>query len=146
MIGEEEITNSIVRFLKSNGWDVFAFDFPQSGTGISLKENGSNKEKNRGSINPDIIATKGDILLIMENKPNFFKKDIEKLQGVKDGKYSESISKHFPNLKYSRIATGIGLSYTDANYRKTIEQKESIEAYVFVNEDTSVSNLSRLPI
>ncbi len=142
MIKEETITKCILNFLAKKGWRVLSFDFPQSGTGISLKVNNSHNEKNRGSVTPDVIAIKSNILLILENKSDFSKKDLDKLETVKDGRYSESLIRHFPNLKSKRICIGMGLGATSANLAKVTQYKNELDAYIIVGEDASISAYS----
>ena len=67
---EEEITKSILKWLIENNWEIICFDFPKSGTGIFLHPNGSSN-KNKDSINIDIIAIKNGISLFFENKDRF---------------------------------------------------------------------------
>ena len=36
---EEQATKAILDWLEENGWKIICFDFPQSGTGVSLHPN-----------------------------------------------------------------------------------------------------------
>ena len=54
---EENVTKKLLGWLQDNGWDIVCYDFPQSGTGIFLHPNDT-LEKNKDSINPDIVAVK----------------------------------------------------------------------------------------
>ena len=52
---EEQVTKNILDWLEGNGWKIICYDFPQSGTGVLLHLNNSNRtEKNKGGIIPDI--------------------------------------------------------------------------------------------
>lgn len=57
---EENVTLSLINWLKDSGWDVIAFDYPGSGTGIRLHKNGT-RYKNKDTIVPDIIAVRNSI-------------------------------------------------------------------------------------
>ena len=74
---EEQVTKSILKWLIENGWNIVCFDFPQSGTGHFLHPNGTN-HKNKDSINPDIVAVKGNTCLFFENKARFYYPDYQK--------------------------------------------------------------------
>ena len=54
-MNEEFVTKSIIYYLKSNGWNIFSFDYPQSGTGYLIHPN-SRFHKNKEAVIPDIIA------------------------------------------------------------------------------------------
>lgn len=112
---EEFITKAILRYLDSKGWRILAFDYPQSGTGIPLHPTkGPNCAKNLGAITPDIVASKDQTLLILENKPGFYKGDVQKLKAVKAGEYSESIRMVFGISDFSiKVGIGIGDSLRD---------------------------------
>ena len=48
---EEKVTKNILDWLEENGWTIICYDFPQSGTGVLLHLNNSNRtEKNKGGI------------------------------------------------------------------------------------------------
>ncbi|MEW6067316.1 MAG: hypothetical protein AB1610_03350 [Nitrospirota bacterium] len=92
--------------------EILSYDFPQSGTGISLQPNQAFRQpetKNEGVIIPDIIAFKDGIGLISENKPYFEKQDIDKLEKIRDGIYSESLNKVFRDRQINKLVLGIVL-------------------------------------
>lgn len=132
---EETITTKLVEHLETNGWDVISFDFPQSGTGTLLKKNGVVKEKNKHSITPDIIALKSDVLLFMENKSWFSKKDVEKLLAVRRDDYSDDLPRHFPNLKFKKITIGVGLSDTENNSNKLKKEGGELDLHILLGKD-----------
>lgn len=51
MMSEEQVTKLILEWLLNKKWNIIAFDFPQSGTGIYLHPNDQSSEKNDRSIN-----------------------------------------------------------------------------------------------
>ena len=59
-MSEEEVTKNILKYLKNNNWNIYSYDFPQSGTGIMIKKNNEKNNKNKNSIIPDIIAIKNN--------------------------------------------------------------------------------------
>ena len=64
---EEQVTKSLLKWLSDHQWEIICFDFPQSGTGRFLHPNGDTN-KNKDTINPDIVAVKDNICLFFENK------------------------------------------------------------------------------
>lgn len=107
---EEQVTKAILKWLEQRDWEIYSFDFPQSGApGVRLHPD-SNCDKNIGMIIPDIIAYKSNCLLIMENKNNYFKKDFIKLNELKHSNfYHESLKTLQNETKTTEIKIGIGL-------------------------------------
>lgn len=109
---EEFITKSFLKFLIDRDWEILSYDFPQSGTGISLQPNYKLRRpetKNEGMITPDIIAFKDGIGLISENKLCFDRQDVNKLVKIRQGIYSESVSKVFRDRQVKKLVLGIVL-------------------------------------
>ena len=106
---EEHVTKALLKWLIGNKWDIICFDFPQSGTGRLLHPNGAS-EKNKGAINPDIVAVRNGICLFFENKERFYYPDYEKVNNlIVDNQYTESISLLLSGNNVSKIYYGIGL-------------------------------------
>jgi hypothetical protein len=58
-ITEEQLTKAILEWLIANNWEIICYDFPQSGTGVSIHPNEELRTtKNKGAIIPDIVAIK----------------------------------------------------------------------------------------
>ena len=109
---EEQVTKCILKWLIENGWDIVAFDFPQSGTGIRLKRDDAEEEKNKDSIIPDIIAVKNGMCTFWENKNRYYYPDYEKVQGLRfDNKYKKSIGDILNSYNVQKIYYGIGIPY-----------------------------------
>lgn len=107
---EENVTKSILKWLKNNEWEIVCFDFPQSGTGQFLHPNNSESEKIKGAINPDIVAVKNDICIFFENKNRFYYHDYEKQNSlINENDYSNAINILLSNYKVKNIYYGIGL-------------------------------------
>lgn len=117
---EENVTKNILQWLQKNNWEIICFDFPQSGTGVLLHLNNSNRtEKNKGGIIPDIIAVKNDIAVFFENKDRFYQPDFDKLFEIKtELNYSDSLNLLLSDHNISSILYGIGIS----DIRKEIEK------------------------
>jgi hypothetical protein len=80
-LNEEDITLSLMKFLRAEGWIILSFDYPGSGTGDLLRDPLSNSKS--AGWKPDIIAHfDGDVLLI-ETKPKYNKTDDHKLANWK---------------------------------------------------------------
>ena len=136
-ITEEQVTKSILNWLEENGWEIICFDFPQSGTGVSLHPNEELRStKNKGAIIPDIVAVKNMIVVFFENKDRFVLGDFIKLQGLKLGNdYSVSLDKLLKNLNHKKIFYGVGLPNTENTIKNTMENKEKIDFAIFVSSN-----------
>lgn len=128
MFTEERITNYILDYLEENGWKILCFDYPQSGTGIYFKNENLLGNKNKNSINPDIIATKNKISLYFENKSYYYQPDVDLLKKLKIlNPYRKSIDRKLLETKNTNFYYGIGLPYTLDNenkIQKLLENKE----------------------
>jgi hypothetical protein len=138
---EEQITKAILNWLEASGWKIICFDFPQSGTGVSLHPNEDIREtKNKGAIIPDIVAIKDKKVIFFENKDRFVLSDFDKVAELRTTTdYSASIKKLLNGLTYSNIFYGVGLPLTEYTEAKTAESKSKIDFAVFVSEDKSVA-------
>lgn len=111
-MNEEFVTKSIINFLKTNGWTIFAFDYPQSGTGFLIHPN-DRFHKTKEAIIPDIIANKESICIIMENKSYFYADDFIKLDELGNSEiYTNDLENLTSRLSCEKILYGIGLPNT----------------------------------
>ena len=141
---EEKVTITILKWLQSNGWQIICFDFPQSGTGVSLHPNEDLREntKNKGAIIPDIIANKDGISLFFENKDRFVLSDFQKINYVKvSGDYVESLSNLLTNYESNAIYYGIGLPYSKTLESKLIKHQDLIDFVISVNSNFEITIL-----
>ena len=138
---EEQVTKAVLNWLEKNGWKIICFDFPQSGTGVSLHPNEEIRTtKNRGAIIPDIVAIKGRSVVFFENKDRFVLDDFLKIKELrKSSNYSNSIKKLLSGCNYEQIVYGVGLPITDDAEKKTMENLEKIDFAVFVSADKSIT-------
>lgn len=139
---EERITRRMLSWLKSEGWLIVAYDYPQSGTGYSLHSvNRTIGSKNDGAIIPDIVATRNGEALFFENKVDFSLVDIQAIEVLKDsGLYDESIAmllKQFQPI--SKIRFGFALKNCANNLKKLNEYKESLDFAFLVNQNLEVT-------
>ena len=118
---EEQVTKSILMWLEDNGWFIISYDFPQSGTGISIHSNNKiRKSKNDKVIIPDILAHKENKLVYFENKDRFVLSDFIKLNEVKSsGNYSESFNSLLENYDCQKMFFGVGLPNTRVSRLKS---------------------------
>ena len=122
MITEERITNYILDYLEENGWKILCFDYPQSGTGIYFKDENFLNNKNKNSINPDIIVTKDKISLYFENKSYYYEPDVDLIKKLKKlNPYRKSIDRKLKETKNTVFFYGVGLPYTLDNENKVRE-------------------------
>ena len=107
---EEQVTKAILKWLLDNNWEIVCFDFPQSGTGRLLHPNIESAHKNRGAINPDIIAVRNSVCLFFENKDRFYLPDYEKLHSlIIDNHYTDDIELLTKGNNIEEYYFGIGL-------------------------------------
>ena len=139
-ITEEQVTKSLLDWLELNGWEVICFDFPQSGTGVSLHPNENIRTgKNKGALIPDIVAIKNDIVVFFENKDRFVLSDFFKVQELRQNNdYSCSIEKLLASYKYSHIFYGVGLVYSVNASKRAVENIDKVDFMIFYHEDKSV--------
>lgn len=64
---EEYVTYKVSEYLANNNWEIISCNPPGSHGGICLLD----EDRSKGGIIPDIIAKKGEYILIVESKPFF---------------------------------------------------------------------------
>jgi len=130
---EETITINFVRELKSKGWIVIAFDFPQSGTGMILHPKNSTGKLDDSYI-PDIIAYKNGIGIITENKVYYSDYDIQKLIQLKETNiYSDSIRMAFNDYPVTKILYGVILMDDENNKDRLLSIRNNIDFSLLYN-------------
>jgi hypothetical protein len=136
-ITEEQATKAILDWLENNDWKIICFDFPQSGTGVSLHPNKNLRTtKNKGAIIPDIVAIKNEVVVFFENKDRFVFDDFIKVQDLRlNNDYSNSIKRLLADFMYSNILYGIGIVHSVNAEQKTKEQLDKIDFLVFCNNE-----------
>jgi len=133
---EERLTKNVIKWLKINNWEIICYDFPQSGTGISLHPNPEVRldSKNKGGIIPDIVAYRYGVVVFFENKDRFFKSDFEKVKFLHDTTiYSKAINKLLKNYKPNKIYYGVGGPSNKLFIPKAIEKKYLVDFIIAVN-------------
>jgi len=124
-----------MEWLNENGWDIICFDFPQSGTGRVLHPSNTTS-KTEGAIIPDIVAVKNGIVLDFENKDKFVRSDFEKVATLKSTDiYDESFAALLRNYPFSNIYYGIGMLFTENNFKKSEELSEMVDFIVYLKDD-----------
>jgi hypothetical protein len=135
-VNEEHITKSILLFLKSKDWNIFSFDYPQSGTGFFIHPNDRN-DKNKDSLIPDIIANKSNTCIIMENKSYYYHNDFLKLNDLKSNiNYINDLNNIKNRLKCDNILYGIGLPNEKKIISRSKEDIHLIDFIIAVNESS----------
>lgn len=138
---EETVTKTILNWLIQRGWDIVCFDFPQSGTGHLLHPNNAGSEKNKGSINPDIVTVKGEVCLFFENKNRFYYLDYEKQHSLINGNdYSIAIKNLLSPYSVTEIYYGIG-SPIIKNSKKFLKSAQLVDFIIGVDETERISVL-----
>ncbi len=137
---EEHVTKAIIKWLIDNQWEILCFDFPQSGTGRLLHPNGSS-EKNKGAINPDIVAVRNGVCLFFENKDRFYYPDYEKVHDlIVNNDYSDAISDLLVGYTVENFFYGIGIP-TTKHTKRSMESAHLVDFIVGVEENRAVSLL-----
>ena len=137
---EEQVTKALLKWLIDNKWEIICFDFPQSGTGRLLHPNGAN-EKNKGAINPDIVAVRNEVCLFFENKDRFYFPDYEKVNDlIVDNEYTDDIAKLLAGHIVKVFYYGIGLP-TEKHSSKSQKSAEMVDFIVGVSADKTVEVL-----
>ena len=137
---EEKVTKIILDWLEDNAWKIICYDFPQSGTGVLLHPNGSNrKEKNKGGIIPDIIAVKDNISVFFENKDRFYEPDFDKLQEIKkEANYSDALDKLLTGFNIEAIYYGIAIPELKNAIEKSKLHLEKIDFLISTNDKEEI--------
>ena len=137
---EEHVTKAILNWLQGNGWEIICFDFPQSGTGRLLHPNGSS-DKNKGSINPDIVAVRNGVCLFFENKDRFYLPDYEKIHGlIVNNVYTDAIAQLLKGFTIREYYYGIGLP-SGKHGKGSRNAARLVDFIVAVSEDREISVL-----
>ena len=137
---EEHVTKAILKWLSANKWEIICFDFPQSGTGRLLHPNGAT-EKNKGAINPDIVAVRDSICLFFENKDRFYFPDYEKVNElIVDNQYTDDISELLVGRTVDAFFYGIGLP-TQKHKKGSRDSAHLVDFIVGVEETKNITIL-----
>lgn len=137
---EEQVTKAILKWLIDHQWSIVCYDFPQSGTGHFLHPNGST-DKNKDTINPDIVAVKDNLCLFFEDKDRYYYPDYEKQNKlINDNNYTDAISSLLRDYPVSVIYYGIGFPKSKYSGDAVINQT-LVDFIVGVDETKSVSFL-----
>lgn len=139
-ITEEQLTKAILDWLEANDWKIICFDFPQSGTGVSLHPNEELRTtKNKGAFIPDIVAIKNGTVIFFENKDRFVLDDFIKVQDLRNNNdYSNSIVRLLAEFEYSKILYGVGLVHSENTEQKTNLHLDKIDFAIFYHENKTI--------
>ncbi len=141
---EENVTKKIIGWLTDNGWSIVCYDFPQSGTGVFLHPNDST-EKNKDTINPDIVAVKNDVAVFFENKSYFYFQDFKKVEELRaTDKYSNAINTLLQDYSINMIYYGIGYP-KEVHKKKAKESLNMVDFIIGVEESGLIEVLYSLP-
>ena len=137
-MNEEQVTEAVEEYLESEGWTMFAVDYPTSGSGLRLHPNDREAgTKHSGSIVPDIVAYEKDTVLIVESKPYFDRNDAEKLADIANGRYSDSLERRVYSTEVNKVVTALAFPKEDQNaIRKDL--LDQIDYLLLVQDDSLV--------
>ncbi len=141
-MNEGKVTKTIIKHLKSKGWEILCFDYPQSGTGRNFKPSehylSEAGNKNKAHIIPDILAVKNGVLLFFENKSYFYYDDFTKVNNlINNDCYDESIDEFLDslNVTVNKKYYGIGCVDDVKFYNKAKIHYPLTDFVVTVNEN-----------
>ncbi len=139
-ITEEQATIAIIDWLEANDWKIICFDFPQSGTGVSLHPNEELRTtKNKGTFIPDIVAIKDGSVIFFENKDRFVLADFVKVEELrKNNDYSNSIRRLLAEFEYSEILYGVGLVHSVGTEQKTKTHLDKVDFAIFYYDSKTI--------
>lgn len=140
-ITEEEATKAILNWLEELEWQIICFDFPQSGTGVSLHPNEELRTtKNKGAFIPDIVAIKNQKVVFFENKDRFVLSDFEKVNELKENNdYSSSIDRLLTDYKFTNIFYGVGLVFSKNTEKKVNLNLEKTDFVIYYHPDRTIT-------
>lgn len=141
MITEEFVSLNVRSWLKGLGWNILAFDFPQSGTGIVLHAKGSNS-KNKDAILPDVVAhlEREDKGVLLEDKDRFFLGDFKKIERLRTtDDYQPSLSALFGGKLPKEMYYGIGIPNITSQIANSSRHYSKIDFLLAVSADGSIS-------
>ncbi len=126
---EEQVTKAILNWLEINGWEIICFDFPQSGTGVSLHPNIELRTtKNKGAFIPDIVAIKNETVIFFENKDRFVFTDFIKVEYLKNGNdYSSAIQRLLKDYNVQHIFYGVGIAHSEITEQRILDNVDKID-------------------
>lgn len=133
---EEQVTKVFLQWLIDTGWEILAYDFPQSGTGISFKKDDADSEKNKDSIIPDIICIKNGVCIFCENKNRYYYPDYQKVKELRiDNQYMKAINEFLQGYNVQAIYYGIG--FPSSKFKsKAVDNKTMTDFILGVNDET----------
>lgn len=141
MITEEFVTTKLISWLKLNMWQILCFDFPQSGTGYSLKPV-NNKSKNKNVIIPDIVGVKNGCGILFENKDRFYLKDFNKIQKLRTlNDYFDSLKDLFGGKIPQRMYYGIAFPNFLDQIKKSRPYLDKIDFLVTLDSNGAVQEI-----
>lgn len=137
---EEQVTKALLEWFIKKDWEIVCYDFPQSGTGRFLHPNDSTG-KNQASINPDIVAVKGQTCVFIENKDRFYLPDYKKQNRLMEqDNYAIAIGNLLRGYLVRKIYYGIGLPVA-AHIGKAIEAESLVDFVLGVAESREIKKL-----
>ncbi len=138
---EENVTKTLLNWLIKRNWQIVCFDFPQSGTGILLHPNNKSSEKNKDSINVDIVAVRDNICVFLENKNRFCYSDYKKINFlINENEYSKSIENLLSDYTVDKIYYGIGIP-SNKHSKQSKDSEKLVDFILGVEETGGVSVL-----
>lgn len=145
MMNEHSVTQAVIGELNGLEWNIISVDFPSGSGGIRLHSNNRSPHSKHGeSIVPDIIAHKGQTLLIIEcagTKKGFSHDDVTKLRDIADGEYSNSIERRFQATSWQNLKYGIGLPKEEAPSYEDIPSHVDVVVTVDQSGDVNLTEI-----
>ena len=110
-VSEEQVTRAILKWLAKSGWTILDYDFPGGGTGRKFHVFDDSYSKTKGIVVPDIIAIRGDRVIVFENKSVDTLSDYDKLSRLKANEgFIELLRNAYPDKRVESLVMCIGYS------------------------------------
>lgn len=113
---ESEVYEATKALLRHRGWRIIAGQPPQGSDSvpcIEIKSPQTEEKGSRGSLKPDLVATKAGILLLIECKPSHCEADAKKLREVLENEKRVELL-HF-ELSQRKMVLRFGLPTTPSD-------------------------------
>ena len=140
MMTEEFVTLSAMRWLEDTGWEIIAYEYPQSGTGVLIRPDDA-VDRTKEAVTPDILAydRAHGAGLYFENKVAFSLADFRKIQMLRTAtRYRRALSRLFPYGLPSRMGYGVAFLDLAANLGRARKYLQMVDFIIAVAASGSV--------
>ena len=136
---EEQVKKAILKWLTDNAWEILDYDFPGGGSGRKFHVESGESDKTKGIVIPDIVAIKGGVVLICENKSVDTLSDYTKIKHlVHSNDFRAQLSLAYPDVVIEKVVWGIGYGGLPKHLAKASSSRVDVIISVVGGENSSV--------